>query len=74
MNDLSNALLTALLRISYLVQLGFVRTTLSVIRFIRAHKSMMWVTYFVVTLGPPIVLGVLLYFIILELAEWWFVG
>ena len=72
MNDLSNALLTALLRISYLVQLGFVRTILTVIRFIRAHRSMMWVTYFIVYLGPPIVLGVLVYFIIMELAEWWF--
>ncbi len=72
MNDLSNALLLALLRVGLLLQMGFYRTASMVIRFISAHKSLVFVTWLVIRLGPAIVLGVLLYFLSLELVEWWF--
>ena len=74
MSDLSNALLLALLRIGLLLQMGFYRTASNVIRFISAHKSLVFATWLVIRLGPAIVLGALLYFITLELAEWWFTG
>ena len=74
MNDLSNALLLALMRIGLLLQMGFYRTASKVIRFISAHKSLVFVTWLVIRLGPAIVLGVLVYFIVGELMEWWFAG
>lgn len=74
MNGLANALLLALLRISLLLQVGFYRSASTVIRFISAHKSLVFVTWFVIRLGPAIVLGVLIYFIGRELTEWWFEG
>ncbi len=72
MNELSNALLLALLRIGLLLQMGFYRTASVAIRFISAHKSLVFVTWFVIRLGPAIVLGVLVGLIVRELAEWWF--
>ena len=72
MNELSNALLMALLRIGLLLQVGFYRTASAVIRFISAHKSLVIVTWFVIRLGPALLLGVLLGLIVRELARWWF--
>lgn len=72
MSDLSNALLMALLRIGLLLQMGFYRTASKVIRFISAHRSLVFVTWLVIRLGPAIILGVLLYFIVGELIEWRF--
>jgi hypothetical protein len=74
MNDLSNALLLALIRMGLLIQMGFYRSASTIIRFISAHRSLVLATWLIVRLGPAIVLSVLLYFIILELAEWWFGG
>lgn len=71
MNDLSQALLLALLRVGILLQMGFYRTASVTIRFISAHKSLVFVTWFVVRLGPAILLGVLVGLIVRELAEWW---
>ena len=72
MNELSNALLLALLRIGLLLQVGFFRSASAVIRFISAHKSLVFVTWFVIRLGPAIVLGVLVGLIVRELTRWWF--
>ncbi len=70
MNDPANALLAALLKITYLIQLGFYRSALGTIRYIRARRWLMWVVYFTITLGPFILFALLVTLIGLEVADW----
>ena len=70
MNDPANALLQAVLRTSLLLQLMFYRGLLIGIRFIRAHKSVLYVVTWMTVVGPYVVLGVLLIVIAVILMKW----
>ena len=70
MNDPANALLQAVLRTSLLLQLMFYRVVLIGIRFIRAHKSVLYVVTWMTVVGPYVLLGVLLIVMAILLAKW----
>ena len=70
MNDPANALLQAVLRTSLLLQLMFYRGLLIGIRFIRAHKSVLYVVTWMTVVGPYVLLGVLLIVIAVILMKW----
>ena len=70
MNDSTNAVLQALLRISLLTQLMFYRSLLAVVRFIRDHKPVLTFVTWSTVVGPYILFGLLLILIGLEMADW----
>ena len=70
MNDPANALLQAVLRTSLLLQLMFYRGLLIGIRFIRAHKSVLYVVTWMTVVGPYVLLGVFLILIAVLLMKW----
>ena len=70
MNDPANTLLQAVLRTSLLLQLMFYRGLLIGIRFIRAHKSVLYVVTWMTVVGPYVLLATLLIVIAVILMKW----